>query len=83
MDDFLQKALPAAKPGLVVVDSSEGVSPLRLAAMKCWVSPSVMTANRVKNIMPENMAMIRLLFIVLQEPRVSRRKLSTASVLRA
>ncbi len=31
MDDFLQKALPAAKPGLVVVDSSEGVSPLRLA----------------------------------------------------
>ncbi|WP_291440202.1 zinc ABC transporter substrate-binding protein [Desulfovibrio sp.] len=31
MDDFLQKALPAGKPGLVVVDSSEGVIPLRSA----------------------------------------------------
>ena len=31
LDDFLQKALPVAKPGLVVVDSSEGITPLRLA----------------------------------------------------
>ncbi|GAB1254000.1 metal ABC transporter substrate-binding protein [Desulfovibrio falkowii] len=31
MDDFLQKALSAGKPGLVVVDSSEGVIPLRSA----------------------------------------------------
>lgn len=31
MDDFLQKALPVAKPGLVVVDSSQGVIPLRSA----------------------------------------------------
>ena len=31
MDDFLLKALPAARPGLIVVDSSEGVIPLRAA----------------------------------------------------